>query len=245
MNGLDQFLQDYGLLAIFALMLVKAIGVPIPIPADVIMLAAATAAATGRLSTVASIGSIFVAMVVGGVVQYLLVRRVGRAALYRIGRFVGLTPARLDTAADKVRRGGPLGIGVAVLTPGMRAAAVASCGLADVPLRTFVPGLALGSGAFLALHFALGLGGASILSVAGQALPVLVVLLVVGFGVWWLIRRRQRPRAPASEIMLEAFEAWHEATCPVCLALGAVKSLSGVPHEHDHPAATAGGSYAG
>ena len=39
MNGIETFLSLYGLPAMFIVLLVKSIGVPIPIPADVIMLA--------------------------------------------------------------------------------------------------------------------------------------------------------------------------------------------------------------
>jgi hypothetical protein len=41
MNSLDLFLVQYGLTAIFILLPVKTIGVPIPIPADLIILTAA------------------------------------------------------------------------------------------------------------------------------------------------------------------------------------------------------------
>jgi membrane protein DedA with SNARE-associated domain len=236
MPNFEQFLDLYGLAALFVLMLVKAIGVPIPVPADVLMLAAAARAAEGRLVLWQAFVAILAALVLGGSVQFVLARGPGRGVLYRFGRYLGLTPARLDMAAAKVQRGGPLGITVAILTPGVRAAAVAACGLAALPWRVFVPGLVLGSGLFLALHFVLGYVGAPLLkALAGSGmLPVVLVLLVLGFGAWFVIRRRQRPAAPGAEIAAEAFEAWHEATCPACLALGAVGRLSGVPLEHVH-----------
>jgi hypothetical protein len=53
----------------------------------------------------------------------------------------------------------------------------------------------------------------------------------MGLGGWILIRRRQRPSASSREVVTEALGAWHEATCPVCLALGAVSRLSAVPVE--------------
>jgi hypothetical protein len=45
MSGLESFLDTYGLVAACALMLVKATGVPIPIPGDVILLGIAARAA--------------------------------------------------------------------------------------------------------------------------------------------------------------------------------------------------------
>jgi hypothetical protein len=49
MEGLEAFLDSYGVAAACAVMLVKAMGVPIPIPGDVILLATAARAAEGKV----------------------------------------------------------------------------------------------------------------------------------------------------------------------------------------------------
>ncbi len=49
MNSIDLFLVQYGLGAIFIILLVKTTGIPIPIPADLIIL---TAALTGSKKVV-------------------------------------------------------------------------------------------------------------------------------------------------------------------------------------------------
>jgi len=231
MENLELFLDSYGLAAIFVIMLVKAIGVPIPIPADVVMLAAAARVATGKLDVWTSFLFILLALVGGGVVQFDLIRRAGRNFLYRFGRYLGLTPERLDKASAGVQKSGIVGLSVAILTPGVRGLSVAACGLAGVPFRIFAPALTIGSASFLALHFFLGALLAPLFVWLTQLLPlplliaVIVVLLVVGFGVWYVIRRRQRPRATQRELVADALEAWHEATCPVCLALGAANRV--------------------
>jgi membrane protein DedA with SNARE-associated domain len=232
LTELESFLELYGLPAVFVLMLTKAIGVPVPIPADVIMLAAAAGAAEGRLSLWQAFVAILVAMVLGGLVQFGLARGVGRGPLYRFGPTLGLTSARLDAAAGRVRRGGVVGIGIAILTPGIRAATVAACGLADLPTRVFLPGLVLGTTLFVTLHFAIGIAAAPLLSaMAGsfqlwQIGTLAFVLLCAGLVAWLVIRRRERPAASQAELVAEAVEAWHEATCPVCLVLG---STAGAP----------------
>jgi len=230
-DGLDAFLEMYGVAAIFVTMLVKAAGVPIPIPSDVIMLAAAARAAEGKLSLGEAFLAIVLALVLGGIAQFEFVRGVGRGILYRFGRYLGLTQARLDAASDRVKRGGVLGISVAVFLPGIRSATVAACGLAGLPLRTFVLGLALGSAAFTAFHFTLGFVGSQVIFAIAGAVPspwaLLVLLLAVGFPAWILVRRHQRQHATDGEIAAEAFEAWQEATCPACLALGLAQSVRG------------------
>jgi hypothetical protein len=51
------------------------------------------------------------------------------------------------------------------------------------------------------------------------------VILAITFAAWFLIRRRQLPQATNAEVVSEALGAWHEAVCPVCLALGAAERL--------------------
>ncbi len=225
MTGFESLLETYGLLAIFAITFVKSIGVPIPIPSDVIMLAAAALAAQGKIVLWQAFIVLWVALVLGGAIQFELAGGPGRRFLARFGPYLGLTATRLDAVGQRVKRGGILTIGVAVLTPGLRAAAVASCGLLAVPRAVFLPGLTLGSAAFLALHFAIGyVGGAVPGQIIAQRLstPVLalVALLAAGLVIWVVIRHRQRPRASTVAVLADAVEAWHEATCPVCLVLG-------------------------
>jgi membrane protein DedA with SNARE-associated domain len=226
MGGLETFLEIYGLAAIFAVLLVKSAGVPIPIPGDVIILASAVRAAEGKLSIWQAFLTILLALVLGSVVQFLVVRGVGRSSLYRFGRYVGLTPARLDALAERLQRRGIMSIGLAVFTPGVRAASVAACGLAGLPLRLFVAGLVLGQTAFLFVHFLVGLLGGALLATITAAVPlpwliVAVASLLAGFGAWVLIRRRQHPGESTGELLEESFESWHAATCPICLAIGA------------------------
>jgi membrane protein DedA with SNARE-associated domain len=229
--NLSTFLELYGLTAIFAVMLVKSAGLPIPIPADAIMLATSAQAAAGKFVVTQAFVVLLVALVVGGLIQFALVRGPGRRLLYRYGRYLGLTPARLDAATDRLKRRGLFGIGLAILTPGVRSVAVPACGLAGVPTQKFAGGLSLGSGLFLALHFVLGYIGGTVLSRIGAVIPLPIVLIVVlvllalGLGVWIMIRRRQLPHATNREVLAEAVGAWHEATCPVCLGLGAAKQL--------------------
>ncbi len=240
MNGLETFLNAYGLPAIAAVLLIKSAGVPIPIPADVLMFAAVARVAQGTDGLALTFAILLIAIIIGDVIQFWLARGPGRTTVYRVGRYLGLTPARLDTASTLVRKSGPLGLAVIMLTPGVRAASVLACGLANVSLRVFVLGLIIGEGLFLALHFFLG----SILGVVWTQLtqtasgPLVVAifigLLLAGFGAWVLIRRHQWPTAARSEIVGSAFEAFHEASCPVCLALGAIDRVNPAANVRRH-----------
>jgi membrane protein DedA with SNARE-associated domain len=200
LNGLTtsitQFLDTHGLMAIFVVILLKEIGIPVPIPGDLIMLAAAAQAAVGKFAVWQAFSVILIAMVIGASVQYLLVRGLGRRFLYQFGRYIGLPAERLDGAADVVRKGGVPVVIVSLATPGVRIATVPACGLAELPYRSVFVGVIAGSGIFLALHFVIGYVGGPIVSTVMNAvdLPILAFIaafFVVGLAGWMLIRRRR------------------------------------------------------
>ncbi len=235
--SLNTFLSDYGLLAIFLLLLTKSAGVPIPIPADVILLATAAGTAQGKFILWQAVAVILFALVVGGLIQFLLARGPGRSTLLRFGRYIGVTPQRLALASAQVKRGGILGISIAILIPGVRGVAIAASGLAGLRLRIFVPGLVVGSALFLSIHFFLGYVGGALLLELGRVLPLsstlglIVVLLVIAFTLWAIAVRRQK--AARRELDAQVLETWHEGICPACLALSRLSPLSASPGEDE------------
>src|SRR5947209_7275374 len=124
MDQVNLFLDTFGLMAIFGVLFLKSVGIPIPIPVDVIMLTAAARAAEGKLILWQTLIAILLAMVIGSSIQFILVRGPARRLLYRYGGYVGMTPSRLDLAAAKVQKSSAFGIGLAVLTPGVRSVTV-------------------------------------------------------------------------------------------------------------------------
>jgi membrane protein DedA with SNARE-associated domain len=213
---LELFLDTYGVAAACAVMLVKALGIPIPIPGDVILLATAARAAEGKVVLWLAFSALLLAIIAGGVLQFLLARGPARRTVLRYGRRLGLTMDRLERVGARMRSVGPIGIAVGVLTPGVRSAVVPACGVTRMPFAMFAIGLGIGSAIDLGLHFALGYLGSGLLTTLVAPSPIVLVgvLALVGLGAWlYLARRRGMSRA-------RAVEAWAQATCPVCLVLG-------------------------
>jgi membrane protein DedA with SNARE-associated domain len=229
---LGQFLDTYGLLAIFVIILLKEIGIPVPIPADLIILGGAARAAQGKEAGVAVFLAILIPMVIGGIVQYAIVRGPGRQFIYRVGRFIGLTPARLERAMNTVRRGGTAAVALGLTTPGVRLATVPASGLANLPPGLFVPGLVAGSAFFLAWHFAIGYVGGVLLALLDLPAPAIAALviavLVLGIAGWLAVRRRRaslKQDVPASAS--ETYAAWADASCPACIAITLLRERQG------------------
>jgi membrane protein DedA with SNARE-associated domain len=162
-----------------------------------------------------------VAGFIGAYIQYALAKGPGRGFIYRFGRYVGLTPARLDKATETIRGRGWVAIALGRALPGLRIGAVAACGLAAVPVGTFVVGLFAGTLLFVGFHtilgFVAGPGVSALLDGLNiPILPVVILLAVIGLAGWLLIRARKRSALHKEEPT--ALFDWADACCPVCLA---------------------------
>lgn len=219
-------LDSYGVGLLFAVMLLKEIGAPIPVPGDLLMIVAGARSAAGGLPLWGVLGALLVAGFIGAFAQYLLARGPGRGFIYRFGRYVGLTPPRLDKATTAVKGRGWVAIALGRTLPGLRIGAVAACGLAAVPLGTFAVGLLAGTVLFVGFHTMLGyLAGPGVASILdGVNVPVwalLLALVLLGLAGWIILRARKRRTRLADETA--AVFDWADACCPACLAAAALE----------------------
>jgi membrane-associated protein len=200
-----------------ALLVPMEAGIPIPLPADLVMLLVGEQAAAGKIPLWLAVVALEAIAIVGTTALFLLARGPGHAMVERVGPRLGLTRKRLDRVLAVIERRGPPALAIGRGTPGLRTVTTVAAGGSGLGSRRALPALVLGSSVFLQLHLVLGylLGPAArdaIDQAKGPAIAV-IVLLVIGAAVFWL-RRRRTPAA--------AGEAWAEASCPACLALSFV-----------------------
>jgi membrane protein DedA with SNARE-associated domain len=218
---MDALVRQYGLPAIFGLITIKAAGIPMPPPADLIILLAGARAADGTFALWQVVAVLIAALTLGGAVEFWLARGPARGAIYRLGHHVGLTPVRLDAASAAIRRGGVPAVVAALLTPGVNATAVVACGLANMPVRTFLVGLVAGSAAEAAVHLSVGYAGGAIFGQVLRVVPlpwavgVLVACLAAGLGAWMLIHGHRHPHLRLHERLTASLRAWHRTGTPV------------------------------
>src|SRR5690242_11311512 len=210
-------LDTYGVALIFVVILLKEIGVPVPVPGDLLMVVAGARAAAGKFPLWAVLVAAIIAGVIGAYVQYLLARGPGRSFIYRFGKYAGLNEARLDKATNAIKGRGWVSVALARALPGLRIGAIVACGLAAVPTGTFALGLIAGTVLFVGFHTLLGFiagpGVSSIFDNINVPLwPFLVALALIGIAGWLLIRARRR-RAQ-SDGAAEAVFDWADACCP-------------------------------
>jgi membrane protein DedA with SNARE-associated domain len=222
-----------GVAGVLGLLVLTECGLPLPVPADLLMLLVGQQAAAGTLPLwLAAVAFVAVAAV-GTTAGFLLARGPGRAALARLGPRIGLGPDRVARATDLVvRRGRPM-LAVGRLTPGLRTLTVLAAA-STVPAAVALPLLVLGSTVFLEAHLVLGyvLGAAAsrVLSAAGPVVVAVVVLLALAALARVLLRRRRSSRAPDGDLDEPAdvgadVRGWAEAACPACLIVAASPAL--------------------
>lgn len=232
--GLGQFLAAYGVLAIFAVLVLKESGVPLPVPSDLILITAGAQAATGVVPLLPLILAVEAALLIGGSVQFLLARSVGRQFVYRVGGRIGLSQARLEQAGAFLQKRGTLAIVLGLNIPGARAGIIPSAGLAGFAYRVFAPAMFAGSSLFYGWHLALGyLIGPSAITLFSTLhlpiLPILIGLALVGLVAWLLLRARRKAGAAGEAGVLDSINNWTEAACPACLAVAAIQRIKPAP----------------
>lgn len=223
-NALSVFLAGYGLLAIFGVMLIKELGVPVPIPSDLIMITAGVQAAAGAYSLIALILLLLLSMLIGGSIQFFIARKAGRELLYRLGGLVGLTAERLDRSGESLRRRGPLAVFLGLNLSGARAGIIPAAGLAGMSYPSFTLAMVSGSGLFYAWHIALGYIAGPTAATLLERLhlpvgPVLLGLALLGLVGWLFLRSRRKRGAEAERATVDSLHTWTEAACPACLAI--------------------------
>jgi membrane protein DedA with SNARE-associated domain len=155
-SAVERFFEQYGLAAAFVLIAIEEAGVPSPLPADLLVLLASIQARAGRVSLWQLIAVAEVATVVGASGLYFLARWAGRDAVYRYGHYVRATPDRLDRVEARLRDASVWNVALGRVFPGLRVLTAVACGVFDVPFRIFLPGMAIGALAYLAIFALVG-----------------------------------------------------------------------------------------
>lgn len=192
MQGL---LEHFGYAAVFGLLLVAGVGVPIP--EELTQLTAGVLSHEGYLRLAIAIPVVWAGILGGDTILFLLARRHGPRALdSRAVRRV-LTPARREKLERHFARHAFLTVAVARHTGGIRFAAFALAGATGVRAATFV--VADGLSAMVSVPLVVGAGYlfADHLGEARRDIRLLELALLVAalLGAWIVVRVRKRPPA--------------------------------------------------
>ncbi|MDP1889682.1 MAG: bifunctional DedA family/phosphatase PAP2 family protein [Gemmatimonadaceae bacterium] len=224
------WVSRYGYLAVALGVFLESAG--LPVPGETAVLAAAFAAAHGGLSLPLVALVAFTAGVLGDNLGYWVGRRYGREWVQRHGRWILLTPSRLDRMDAFFRRFGPAAVAIARFVAGVRVVAAFAAGVSRMPWLTFLRWNVLGALGWAVvttgIGYALGRGYTRVAALAGRASVGLLFIVPVALAVVWLVRySRRHPgviggRAPLADGSVRAWGerlGWRAATA-LALSIG-------------------------
>lgn len=188
-------LQDYGLLAIFLLMLVES--ACIPVPAELTMLYAGYLVTQHDVSFVGAVAAGVGGNVAGSILIWFVGAYGGRALLEKHGRWVGVKTSHIHHADVWFERHGNRAVLIARCLPIVRTFISLPAGIARMPLAPFTVYTTVGCVPFVAGFAALGVALGPHWDSLHDYLHVfdalvVVALLVVAVRLW-----RGRRAAPA------------------------------------------------
>jgi membrane protein DedA with SNARE-associated domain len=166
----------------------------LPLPNELVLLAAGSLAGQGLLSPVLLVLVATSASVLGASAAYEIGKRGGRAAVLRFGRFIRLDQRRLDAVERWFKRGGLVAIGLSRITPFVRTVASFPAGLLQLPYRSFLLVSTIGSLIWCTVMVTLGVVLGSNYTVAlhlieHYTLPAIAVIALLFAGYLWVHNR--------------------------------------------------------
>jgi membrane protein DedA with SNARE-associated domain len=141
-----QFILDWGYLGIFVMMAFESTA--LPIPAEIVMPPAAFWASQGRFNLALVIVAATAGSWAGSAASYWIAYKLGRPLVNKYGRFVLMSPSKIEAADRWFETYGAGGIFVARLLPGIRHVISIPAGLFRMPFARFSLMTILGAGLY-------------------------------------------------------------------------------------------------
>ena len=198
-------LDNYDDQAIFLLVFIEEMGIPLPVPGDLAMLVAGYRVSRGQMNLFWVLFLLESATLLGASILYWIGSRGGRPLIYRYGRYIHVDRAKLDRAEAFLQHRGMIALVLGRLVPGLRIVTTVVAGVLGVPYLKFLIATAVGSFPYVLIFVLLGLwvGPHALEAMAGPefSIRLLVTLLLFAVVTGLLIKfyreaaRRELPRA--------------------------------------------------
>jgi membrane protein DedA with SNARE-associated domain len=199
--SLAPILNNWGYLAVGGLILIEDFG--IPVPGETVLIAAAVYAGAGRLNVVLVGVIALAAAVVGDNIGYVIGRFGGHRLIDRYGRYILLTPARVEKAEAFFGRHGGKIVTVARFIEGLRQANGIIAGLSRMHWARFLAFNAVGAGLWVGVWASVGyFSGDHITSIYNTAthysliFGIVVGVVLIAYIAWRVQKAWSQRSAP-------------------------------------------------
>ena len=145
MELVNDLIMHYGYIAVFFMLMLGIIG--LPIPDEFVMVLIGYFTHIGTLSYTLSIIICFTGSLLGMVISYFIGKKAGRPIIDRFGKWIGLKEKRIVRVENWMGKYGSYSIIFGYFVPGIRHITCYFCGVSHMRLRSYI--LFAGIGAFL------------------------------------------------------------------------------------------------
>ncbi len=192
LNWILQWLAQYGYLALFGLLVLGIVG--LPVPNETLLVFSGYLVARGRFQLVLTFITAVVGSICGISLSYFIGRTLGYKAVVRFGKYFGVTARQLHHTQLWFEKTGEWLLAFGYFIPGVRHFTALVAGTSQLRFRIFA--IFAWSGAtvwvivFLALGYFVGENWRQTLAFLDKYTYLIVVLAAV-FGLgYWLLRRK-------------------------------------------------------
>ncbi|WHY30128.1 DedA family protein [Bacillus wiedmannii] len=143
MELVQRVIEDYGYLAIFLMLLLGIIGVPIP--DEVMMTVVGYFTNIHVLNYELAILVSFVGALLGMVISYMIGKKAGRPFIDKYGKWIGLKEKRMDKVSKWMEKYGPYSLIFGYFIPGVRHITCYLSGVSKMKLKTYIVFASIGA----------------------------------------------------------------------------------------------------
>ena len=197
---LASYIIQYGYLAIFSLIFVQEMGVPNPVPNELILLFGGYLTSIGTLSLPLTFLVAVAADFVGTTMLYVIFYHFGELVLSRKPRWLPISREKVNKLAEKVSRGGWWGIFGGRLIPYLRGYTSVAAGVLRVRPSVYLSAVAVSatvwSGGYVIVGSIFGSYWEDAARAVGgvQTALIAAAIVVAGYFTWRYVKRRRVQR---------------------------------------------------
>ncbi len=192
MESVLSWVSDYGYIAIYFLLMLGIVG--LPIPDETLLVFSGYLVSQGRLNLGLTIFVGFLGSASGITLSYVIGRTLGLGFIHKYGRYIHVTEQRLARVHSWFDRIGHWALFVGYYMPGVRHFTAIVAGTSQLPAVSFATfafaGAALWVSTFVTLGYYFGANWKVISESAHKYLLVITIVLVVAGCIYLLIRKR-------------------------------------------------------
>ena len=190
------FIDSYGYVALYVLLAAGIVGIPVPDETLMTFVGSLTVP-EGPFDFIHALLVIYAGTMTGMIISYLLGHRVGKPFLYRYGKWIKLTPSRLERAEGWFKRHGMWAVFFGYFVPGVRHFTCYLAGVSGVKFYKYLfvagTGAILWCTSFLTLGHFIGRNWEELLHLIHRYVGLSIVpILIVAIGVLCYFRYKRK-----------------------------------------------------